>query len=82
MMLTPMWQGLEDHRDRQAAILREGLNWLADGRLRVDIRARFPLDQSDQAHALQETGGGTGKILLIMPPGTATIDVENARTAS
>ncbi len=64
MMLTPMWLGLQDEQDRQASILRDAMAWLADGRLRINIRATFPLSEAAKAHSLLEQGGGTGKILL------------------
>jgi len=64
MMLTPMWQGLQAQRLRQAEILRTGLEWLADGRLKMDIRAEFALKDAAEAHRLLEKGGNTGKIVL------------------
>jgi len=66
MMLTPMWKGLRAHRQRQAQILREGLTWLEDGRLKIQIREEFDLKDAAQAHKLLEQGGGVGKIVLRM----------------
>jgi len=40
------------------------LPWLADGRLRIRIGARFPLAEAAQAHALVESRASTGKVLL------------------
>lgn len=66
MMLTPMWKGLTKHRIRQANILRMAMDWLAAGKLRVRIQARFTLETAAAAHRLLESEGGRGKIVLTM----------------
>jgi NADPH:quinone reductase-like Zn-dependent oxidoreductase len=42
---------------------------VADGEIRVEIAARFPLDQIAQAHAMSEEGHTRGKIVLEVLPG-------------
>lgn len=64
MMLTPMWLGLEAERRRQGEIVRQAMQWLEQGRLRVNLAATFPLEEAAQAHALLEKGGMSGKIVL------------------
>ena len=69
MMLTPMWLGLHSHLLRQAAILRQAMDWLQDGTVFVTVMARFGLQQAAQAHQLLETERGRGKVILTMPQG-------------
>jgi NADPH2:quinone reductase len=68
MMLTPMWKRLRPHLIRQAAILQKAMEWLAEGRVFVHIQDRFPLAKAADAHRLLEGTGGSGKIILTMPP--------------
>lgn len=68
MMLTPMWKGLRPHLARQAAILQRAVDWLAEGKVFVRIQDRFALQQAAAAHRLLESAGGSGKIVLTMPP--------------
>jgi NADPH:quinone reductase-like Zn-dependent oxidoreductase len=42
---------------------------LAEGEIRVEIAARFPLEQIAQAHAMSEAGHTRGKIVLTILPG-------------
>lgn len=67
MMLTPMWKGLHPHLLRQAAILRRAMAWLADKTVFVRLQASFPLHEAARAHALLDSGHGSGKIILTMP---------------
>lgn len=51
----------EDRRRRAAELF----DWVRDGRLRVQITARFPLAEGAAAHALLESRKSSGKVLLI-----------------
>jgi NADPH2:quinone reductase len=51
----------EDRRSRAAELF----GWVRDGRLRVQIAARFPLAEGAAAHALLESRRTAGKVLLI-----------------
>jgi NADPH:quinone reductase len=64
MMLTPMWLGLDDRLRRQAELVREGIGWLAEKRLRVVIDRVFPLSEAAEAHRHLESGKVVGKIVL------------------
>lgn len=64
MMLTPMWLGLDAERRRQGEIVRQAMNWLEDGRIKVKLAATFSLDEVAEAHSFLEQGGMTGKIVL------------------
>lgn len=64
MMLTPMWKGLQGHLLRQAAILRQAVEWLAGGRVFVRIQGRFALRDAARAHEMLEAERGSGKLIL------------------
>ena len=64
MMLTPMWLGMTDRLIVQARMIREVLELMRKGAVRVRIAAEFPLERAGDAHALIETGGVAGKIVL------------------
>ncbi len=64
MMLTPMWRGLSARMSEQAAMVRQGMSWLAQGRIRIHVDRTFPLERAAEAHAHIEAGGATGKIVL------------------
>ena len=64
MMLTPMWKGLSAHRRRQKRILERALDWLASGRIHVNIAATYPLGEVASAHRALQSEGGRGKIVL------------------
>ncbi len=66
MMLTPMWRGMRARLREQAAILRTGMELLAEGRLSVHVQRTFPLAAVAEAHRLIERGGCTGKLVLDM----------------
>ena len=66
MMLTPMWFGLEAERRRQGEIVRQAMDWLAEGRIRPEVTATYPLEGVSAAHTHLEKGGMTGKIVLTM----------------
>ncbi|NGO66880.1 NADP-dependent oxidoreductase [Streptomyces boncukensis] len=50
--------------------LRELAGLYAEGRLRITVRARYPLEQIAQAHRDVETGHGRGKVVVVLdrPP--------------
>lgn len=64
MMLTPMWLGLTHRLQAQAAHVREGVELVADGRLRVVVDRVFPLKEAAAAHAYLESGQSMGKVVL------------------
>lgn len=66
MMLTPMWKGLSAHRRRQKRILERALDWLASGKIHVNIVATYPLGEVASAHHALQSEGGRGKIVLTM----------------
>lgn len=64
MMLTPMWRGMMARMAEQAKMVERGIRWLAEGKLKVHIVARYPLAEAAQAQKRLEAGGTTGKIVL------------------
>ena len=64
LMLTPMLRGLDSARDRHIAILKQCAEWINDGKLRVEVSCRLPLDKADEAHRLIGEGHSQGKIVL------------------
>jgi len=66
MMLTPMWRGLQARLREQAGMVRQGIAWLAEGRLKVHVGKTFPLGEAAAAHRFLESGGVTGKLVLTM----------------
>jgi NADPH:quinone reductase-like Zn-dependent oxidoreductase len=64
MMLTPMWKGLRDRLEEQAAIVRQVLDLVAQRRLKIRHAATFPLARAGEAHALLESGKAIGKVTL------------------
>lgn len=64
MMLTPMLLGLQSRLDRQAAIVRQGLELVAAGRLRVVIDSHFEFDDIVAAHQRLDAGRAAGKIVI------------------
>lgn len=64
MMLTPMLLGLQDHLDNQAAIVRQGLQLLDAGKLRIEIDSRFAFDDIVSAHRRLDEGKASGKIVI------------------
>ena len=64
MMLTPMILGLQQRLDEQAEIVREGLQLLAEGKLRVEIDSRFEPGDMVAAHRRLDLGKASGKIVI------------------
>ena len=64
MMLTPMLLTLQDRLDRQADIVRRGLQLLGAGNLRIEIDSSFAFDDIVAAHQRLDKGKATGKIVL------------------
>lgn len=64
MMLTPMVLGLQPRLDAQAAIVRQGLELLARGELKVEIDSRFALADMVEAHRRLDLGSTRGKIAI------------------
>jgi NADPH2:quinone reductase len=62
--------------EEQRACARDMNLWMQDGRLRIPIGARFPLESTAIAHQLQEentlrkAGTLTGKIVITVSPPT------------
>ena len=65
MMLTPQWRDLSDRLVLQADVVAKGIEWLAAGKLRVEVSETLPLAQAAEAHRRLEAGGMTGKLVLV-----------------
>ena len=65
LMLTPMLRDLPEARAHQVDILRQGLEMLAGGRLRVHVGAILPLEEAADAHRRVASGHTQGKIVLV-----------------
>ncbi|AUT03544.1 alcohol dehydrogenase [Nostoc sp. CENA543] len=66
LMLTPMLQGLVEAQQHQAEILAECADWIDQGKLKIHVSHKLPLEAAHQAHQLIENGGITGKIVLLI----------------
>jgi len=64
MMLTPMRLGLCARVAEQAAMVAQGMAWLASGRIAVHVDRTFPLERGAEAHRHIESGRTTGKLVL------------------
>jgi len=64
MMLTPMWLGLEPQLRAQAQIVREALELVEKGALRIQHAETFPLEDVAAAHDYLESGQAMGKVTL------------------
>jgi NADPH:quinone reductase-like Zn-dependent oxidoreductase len=64
MMLTPMLLDMQKQLDNQAQIVRQGLQLIEQGKLRVVIDSTFRLDEIAAAHERLDAGRATGKIVL------------------
>jgi NADPH2:quinone reductase len=68
MMLTPMWKGLKDRLQAQAAIVASCLERVAEGKLRITVAESFPLADAAKAQTLLESGKAIGKVILRNTP--------------
>lgn len=66
MMLTPMWKGLKERLQAQAAIIGQCLALVAEGKLRILLGESFALADAGKAQALLESGKAVGKVTLRM----------------
>ncbi len=64
LMLTPMLRGLDSHRDKHVAILKQCGEWMDQGVLRSHISHLLELAQVSEAHRIIEQGHTMGKIVL------------------
>ena len=65
LMLSPTVFDLHEMRIHQTEILEQCCALFEDGKLRVHLSEQLPLEQAAQAHQMIETGGTTGKIVLL-----------------
>lgn len=66
LMLTPMLRNLPDARAHHSEILDQCAQWIDQGRLRIEVSQRLPLEQAAKAHEMIEAGHTMGKIVLSM----------------
>jgi NADPH2:quinone reductase len=66
LMLTPMLQGIEEALQHHAEILAQCATWIDQGKLKIHVSHKFPLEEAAKAHQLLETGSITGKIVLLI----------------
>ncbi|AKG24448.1 zinc-dependent alcohol dehydrogenase family protein [Calothrix sp. 336/3] len=66
LMLTPMLQGLTEAQQHHGEILTESARLIDGGKLKIHVAHQFPLKEAAKAHQLLESGGITGKIVLLM----------------
>jgi NADPH2:quinone reductase len=64
MMLTPMWKGLKERLQAQAAIVASCLQRVAEGKLRIMLAESFTLADAAKAQAFLESGKAMGKVIL------------------
>jgi NADPH2:quinone reductase len=64
LMLSPVMLGLESAKRHQADILRRCAALFDQGRLRIAVAGRYPLDQAAAAQACLEQQHPTGKLIL------------------
>ncbi len=65
LMLSPMYYGLDDALRHQGWILEQCAKLFDDGQLQVHIQQTFSLEEAAKAHHLIESGGMTGKLVLV-----------------
>lgn len=66
LMLTPMLLGLEESLQHQAEILEQCAKCIDEGKLKIQVGHKFPLEEAAKAHQLLESGSIAGKIVLLM----------------
>jgi NADPH:quinone reductase len=66
LMLTPMLLGLVEAQQHHAEILAECADWIDQGKLKIHVSHKLPLEAAAKAHQLLEEGGIVGKIVLLI----------------
>lgn len=66
LMLTPMLQGLVEEQQAQAKILEQCSRLIDQGQLSIHVSETMPLSDAARAHRCLESGGMTGKLVLVM----------------
>lgn len=66
LMLTPMSLGIIESLQHQAEILAQCATWIDEGKLKIHVSHKFPLQEAAKAHQLLESGSITGKIVLLI----------------
>ncbi|MBH8571991.1 zinc-dependent alcohol dehydrogenase family protein [Nostocaceae cyanobacterium CENA369] len=66
LMLTPMLLGLAESLQHQAEILEQCAKYIDEGKLKIQVGHKFPLEEAAKAHQLLESGSIAGKIVLLM----------------
>jgi len=66
LMLTPMLLNLVEAQQHQAEILTECADWIDQGKLKIHVSHKFPLQDAAKAHQLLESGSIAGKIVLLI----------------
>jgi NADPH:quinone reductase len=66
LMLTPMLLNMVETQQHHGEILAECADWINQGKLRIHVSHKFPLQDAAKAHQLLESGSITGKIVLLL----------------
>jgi NADPH2:quinone reductase len=66
LMLTPMLLNMVETQQHHGEILAECADWINQGKLKIHVSHKFPLQDAAKAHQLLESGSITGKIVLLL----------------
>ncbi|WP_138503295.1 zinc-dependent alcohol dehydrogenase family protein [Nostoc sp. PA-18-2419] len=66
IMLAPALLGLSESLQHHAEILEQSATWIDEGKLKIHVSHKFPLEEAVKAHQLVESGTVTGKIVLLI----------------
>ncbi|MCM0591930.1 MAG: zinc-dependent alcohol dehydrogenase family protein [Gloeotrichia echinulata IR180] len=66
LMLTPMLLGITQSLQHHAEILEQSAASIDQGKLKIHVSHKFPLESAAKAHELLESGSITGKIVLLI----------------
>jgi NADPH:quinone reductase len=66
LMLTPALLRLEESLQHHAEILEQCTTWFDEGKLKIQVNHKFPLEEAAKAHQLIESGSVAGKIVLLI----------------
>ncbi|BCL36800.1 zinc-dependent alcohol dehydrogenase family protein [Nostoc sp. MS1] len=66
LMLTPMLLNLVEVQEHHAEILAKCADWIDQGKLKIHVSHKFPLQDAAKAHQLIESGSIAGKIVLLL----------------